>query len=84
MTAAIGKANAQFTVFLILAFGYGLALLLLAAPYRLLLTPLAVVLFIPVLAMEIAWLNTDAHVGDLLKARARFRRGRRSALATPA
>lgn len=78
ITAAIGKANAQFTVFLLLAFGYGLALLLLAAPYARMLVPLAIALSAPVFVIEIAWLNTDSYVKEVLKARARFLRRQRS------
>ena len=75
ITAAIGKANAHYTVFLLLMFGDTLALFLLSATQggRIPLM-LAVVVSMPTFIFEIAWIVSDTYAKELIKARSRLQR----------
>lgn len=76
---AIGRANAHYTLFLALAFGFMFVLPVISAlnggkvPVL-----LAAMLSMPIFVLEIAWLISDGFVKELIAARARLIRNNNS------
>ena len=72
---AIGRANSHYTLFLALACGFLLLLPVLSALNGGKIPVLLVILIaIPILALELAWLVSDKFVRELIAARARLLR----------
>lgn len=77
VTYALGKANANYVVFVLMVVGYIFAILfLLTPPLENSSQPFRVAIAIPVYVLQLAWLISDSYAKDLVMARSRLCRKR--------